>query len=150
MRRYYTGIIALTIAFIILFLTSCSLFIPSERFDGGKLLDSDEMSRIKSEVFATDTETEEQATESKSVCETEERSTEREVCSDENLSKAESETIGNLTKTVFWTESGTVWHLFKNCGYLKESKNILSGSVKEALEEGKEKVCTNCSKRQEP
>ncbi len=199
MRRYYSCIGALTIAIVILFLTSCSLFVPDDRFDGGKLLDSEEMSRIKYEIFATETETEDEIataaseslsfgesmteavdttslieeistvskeieediestllqteeilTESESVCDIGESCTEREVCSDESVTESEYETETPLTQTVYWTEYGTVWHLFEDCGHLKGSKSILSGSVEKAMEEGKIKLCSSCIKRQKP
>ena len=198
MRRYFFSISALIIALVILFLTSCSLFIPDDRFDGGKLLDSEEMSRIKSEIFATETETEdintttseslsftesiteavdatsltedtsiamteieediettlpqteELVTESESVYDIEESSIEIESCSDESISESEHETETPPSKTVYWTKSGTVWHLFEDCGYLKGSTSILSGSVEKAIEEGKSKLCSSCSKRQNP
>ncbi len=50
---------------------------------------------------------------------------------------------------VYWVTNGKVWHLFKDCGYLKNSNPILSGNVEEAVSEGKETVCSSCSKKQE-
>ena len=215
MIRYYTAICAAALALVLLFLTSCSLFIPDDRFDGGRLMDSEELSLIKSEIFATeaDTEvetepkvnadnvtkpdpenentavapesavgniteaidtpdfteeatavltenkeefesnlsqTEEIITESKSEGDNDKSNTESDESPDESNIETESETETKLMETVYWTKGGEVWHLFKDCGHLKNSKSILSGSVEDAIENGKEKVCSACSKRQEP
>ena len=48
---------------------------------------------------------------------------------------------------VYWTESGGVWHLSKDCGHLKKSKNIISGTEEEAKAAGKSKVCSSCEKK---
>lgn len=47
---------------------------------------------------------------------------------------------------VFWTEGGEVWHLTENCSSLSRSKNILSGSVDDAIGAGKERACMRCGK----
>ena len=46
---------------------------------------------------------------------------------------------------VYWTESGTVYHLTKECSSLRHSENILQGSVDEALLAKKERACKSCS-----
>ncbi len=47
---------------------------------------------------------------------------------------------------VYWTEGGEVWHLTENCSSLSRSKNILSGSVDDAIGAGKERACMRCGK----
>ena len=47
---------------------------------------------------------------------------------------------------VFWTPSGTLWHLTYECGYLSNSKTVYHGSVEEAKLEGKTKACERCGK----
>ncbi len=58
-------------------------------------------------------------------------------------STASTETV--LPEIVYWTESGTVYHLSKTCGTLRRSASILQGSVEEALEAKKERACKTCS-----
>ena len=48
--------------------------------------------------------------------------------------------------TVFWTDSGKVWHIKSECGSLKNAEKINNGSIDKALEAGKERVCKKCSK----
>ncbi|MBP3376052.1 MAG: hypothetical protein J6L83_04755 [Clostridia bacterium] len=48
--------------------------------------------------------------------------------------------------TVYWTKNGSVWHIDEECYRLNNSKEILSGSVEEAKESGKERVCSSCGK----
>lgn len=44
----------------------------------------------------------------------------------------------------FWTESGTVYHLYRDCQYLKNSRVVFSGNSSEAE---KERVCEICRRR---
>lgn len=47
---------------------------------------------------------------------------------------------------LFWTESGKVWHISRECSALKRSSNILSGNRSAAAEAGKERACSVCGK----
>lgn len=47
-------------------------------------------------------------------------------------------------KIVFWTPSGKSYHYDKNCKTLKKSKTILSGTIKEAEQNGKIDPCDIC------
>ena len=110
----------------------------------------------KEEFESNLSQTEEIITESESEGDNDKSNNESDESPDESNIETESETESEtetetkIMETVYWTKGGEVWHLFKDCGYLKNSKSILSGSVEEAIENGKEKVCTSCSKRQEP
>jgi hypothetical protein len=117
----------ISITFIpVILLTSCSILMPrQEVFDGGEILDKEMMDNIKSEIF--------NSTPSDDVS-----SLETEIES-ENVSNSEN-------ATVYWTEGGSVWHTDDRCGHLKRAKEILTGTVKEAIEAGKDKVCSSCAK----
>lgn len=52
----------------------------------------------------------------------------------------------NQTDTVYWVKNGGVWHLRRDCSSLSRSKEILSGTVDEAIAAGKERVCKLCGK----
>lgn len=56
-------------------------------------------------------------------------------------------TVTNDAETVFWAESGTVYHLRKTCPALAHSSEIFSGTVKEALGCNKEKLCARCAQK---
>ena len=47
-------------------------------------------------------------------------------------------------QTVYWVEGGEVWHTTSSCPSLSRSKNILSGSLDDAIAAGKERVCKRC------
>ena len=100
------------------------------------------ITEIEEDIETMLPQTEELVTESESVYDIEESSIE--------IEESEHETETPPAQTVYWTKSGTVWHLFEDCGYLKGSTSILSGSVEKAIEEGKLKLCSSCSKRQNP
>lgn len=55
----------------------------------------------------------------------------------------QSETV--LPDVVYWTKSGTVYHLRDSCSALRHSDNILQGSVEEAILAEKERACKICS-----
>lgn len=46
--------------------------------------------------------------------------------------------------TVYWTEGGSVWHKDIKCSSLSDSKDVLSGTVSDALAHGKERECKRC------
>ena len=46
--------------------------------------------------------------------------------------------------TVYYTESGTVWHKSADCPALSESKNVITGTQDEAESAGKDRACKRC------
>ena len=46
--------------------------------------------------------------------------------------------------TVFWTVSGSVWHVTAECSALAKSKSVLSGTEEQAKQAGKSRVCKRC------
>lgn len=52
--------------------------------------------------------------------------------------------------TVYWTASGTKYHTHRDCGSLKNSTNVISGTLEEALEAEKEGLCKRCEKKDNP
>ena len=47
--------------------------------------------------------------------------------------------------TVYYTESGSVWHITPECSALKRAEIILSGTKDQAQSAGKERACKKCS-----
>jgi hypothetical protein len=56
-----------------------------------------------------------------------------------------TEITGPLSKKSYWTPSGKSYHFSSNCTTLKRSSNILSGTLKEAISEGKKDPCNLCA-----
>ena len=164
------NITAIIIAVLVL-LSSCSYFEDNNRhFGGGELLDSEKMSEIKAELFS------DEATQSEFTKNSDKESTEPEDFSTEEYEQAIEETtdiiedseietqseINTATETetetkseslettnediVYWLESGKVWHTKRECSYIAKKENINSGKVADAIEAGKEKVCSRCDK----
>ena len=46
--------------------------------------------------------------------------------------------------TVFWTVSGSVWHVTAECSALAKSKSVSSGTEEQAKQAGKSRVCKRC------
>ena len=139
-------ITVLIIALLLIFsLTACSLLDTNDRFVGGELLDEEMMSEIIAEIFSDESKEEKEESDGYSndteICE--EESSCESITAEDNESKVPS----NDENIVYWTSSGKVWHTHKDCGSLKNSKEILSGSVDDALGEGKTKLCSYCENR---
>ncbi len=51
------------------------------------------------------------------------------------------------TEIVYWTASGTVYHLYDDCYHLNNTVDLLTGTATSAVENGKTRVCKNCEKK---
>ena len=56
-----------------------------------------------------------------------------------------TEVTGSLSRTAYWTAGGGSYHFSQNCTSLKRSRNIISGTLQEALDEGKTDPCNLCA-----
>ena len=160
--------VASVLAIFSLNLVSCSMFVPEKgSFYGGKILDNKVMEELRQEFLESETQTasetdsigkinsEAQAESTSTSIINSEANTETES-TDEISSKPQHETHTEETEnnqemsdTVYWAKSGSVWHLFRDCGYLKNSKEIKSGSIEEAIASGAQKMCSSCEKKKE-
>lgn len=61
----------------------------------------------------------------------------------EESSAVEDEIIEN---PCYWTPNGKTWHTDRDCHYIKNSKDVISGSVEQAKNEGKTSLCSACAK----
>lgn len=61
--------------------------------------------------------------------------------------KAEAESV--ITDDVFWSVFGHKYHLDQDCGALKNSATLYTGSVTEAIESGRTAICSFCAHRHE-
>lgn len=138
-------------------LCSCSLFIyDHSRFEGGKQLDDELLSEIRAEIFAEESvdisdnnsKDSENGESGEDTIEAKESNAETSLVyeTDENNSENSQETESDVAKTVYWVAGGTVWHLSPNCRYLKNSKNVVSGSEIEAIAAGIDRACSACKK----
>jgi hypothetical protein len=49
------------------------------------------------------------------------------------------------TNNVYWTKSGGRYHIYDNCGYIKNSTDIMNGTVAESYEtKGIDQLCQRC------
>lgn len=104
------------IPLLLLILSLLTACTPTDNFAAGHPLTKDEMESLSAELF----------TQGEEPGETSPVYTDREP------------------NTVYWTESGSVYHAYRDCYHLKESKSIKSGTVLTARMAGKERVCTEC------
>ncbi len=64
-----------------------------------------------------------------------------------NNGKTTQENNGETTQeysNVFWTDDGTVYHLYVQCPLLDNAEKLHSGSVEEAISNGKTRLCKRC------
>ena len=64
----------------------------------------------------------------------------------EMLSALQEEPSAEEAVYYFVTGSGTVYHSSASCTYLKNSGNVQTGSLSQALAAGKERLCSACAK----
>ena len=74
--------------------------------------------------------------------------------SNKNTSSSQTTTSKDITSsssnnssngTYYFTKSGKSYHTTKNCPTLSRSKNILEGTIKEAISQGKSDPCDRCN-----
>lgn len=159
MKKYIKVILAVLSAFLILLLCACDLDESSGNLQGGDLLDAGRISEIKDEVLATEETTAAETTSDENddgESHSDEKANDTEQTENtegtETQSNASTDTDStgfdeNVGDEVYWTESGGVWHLYRDCGHLKNSQNVLSGTVADAEEAGKDHVCSSCNKK---
>ena len=87
-------------------------------------------------------ETEGQATEEL----TEEASSLAETDGDVTDGEVTSKPVVDTDGTVYWTKGGSVYHSHEDCSHLSRSTNVLSGTIEEANEAGKLRLCATCAK----
>ena len=56
-----------------------------------------------------------------------------------------TEITGPLSKKTYWTSGGKSYHFSSNCTSLKRSSDVWSGTLKEAIAEGKRDPCNLCA-----
>ncbi len=93
----------------------------------------------------TEKESEEGRSETEASVETEIDTEGEGALESESASEHESEGESSEIGVVYWTKSGTVWHTRKECGHIKNSE-VISGTVDEAEEAGKIRLCSSCAK----
>lgn len=151
-------ILCVALAVMLIILPSCSMFwASSSTYSGGQILDDELMSSMRAEIIGENTEivkpgeTTQNKNETNEVVKDETESSQSNKETESDSSKEESTKKDNeeTDNTVYWTKGGGVYHLYKDCGYIKSSSEILSGTVEEALEAKKSGVCSRCQNRED-
>ena len=65
----------------------------------------------------------------------------------ESLEEMEANAIALGDGTVYWTPSGSVYHLDKDCYHILNSTEIISGTAADAMEAGKNRPCKYCAQK---
>ena len=65
----------------------------------------------------------------------------------ETLEEMQANAVALGDGTVYWTESGGVYHLNKDCGHIINSTEIYSGTAAAAMEAGKSRPCKSCAQK---
>ena len=114
----------LLVTITVILSSSCALRVQeNDEYYGGESMNAQILSDIAESIFAEDYESE---------------------------SGYEDETISDKSEhdgVYYWTDSGSVYHKWKNCGHIKNSKDLKSGTLDEAILSGKEKLCSSCDKK---
>ena len=55
----------------------------------------------------------------------------------------------SFENAVYWVQNGEVWHISSDCGHIKSGSEVIYGTEKNAIECGKLRLCSSCSKKTE-
>ena len=114
--------IALTLTLILLATSCASKVEVNDEYYGGESMNAEILSEIAESIF----------NESSDI-------------SGDNTSSEESERKAH-DGIYYWTDSGSVYHKWADCGHIKNSQNIKSGILDDAILAGKLKLCSSCEK----
>ena len=141
---------------ILLLICGCSAYLPeSETVSSGELLTPEYMAEISQKLAEGQNTTLEipsedytSKIEDSSILEGDDSQTEddsvTQVISTFQQTDCTATSNEIIVSVVYWTESGSVWHNKKDCSALARSKSIMNGSIHDAVEAGKERVCKRC------
>lgn len=131
MKRFFCVLAALLTLAVAM--SSCSYFEAKDRYKGGQLLDDELLADIREEIFSSRLYDEDLI---------------ESFGTESDLHLSESDTDAETADLVYWTDGGSVWHTYSNCGHLKNSNNAVhSGTRDEAREAGKTRLCSSCAKK---
>ena len=162
MKRLTRTILLTVIVIFLCTLCSCSILtFDKTEVKGGMPLNDELMQVIKGEIFSENSKADSTDKKSEHSENTDISNNESDNSNNENESST-AETVNdeyvesslvtdkeNTENLCYWTESGSVWHTYRDCHHIKKSSNVLSGSDEEARAAGKDHVCTSCEKRKE-
>ena len=145
-KNTITIFIALIIA---LSICSCGFDESESKIRGGELLNGEKLSEIKDKILSTESDPEQEMISDTSDYD-EEKSSQFESedsCETDinSVTEKQDEFSSEINHEVYWLEGGSVWHASPKCRYL-ENTEYISGTVDEAKEAGKSKVCSSCGK----
>ena len=122
MKRLLTFSICTVLSLLIF--TSCAKdYQTSDDFYGGESLNADILSSIAESIF-------------------------NEVGTEENgKNQGNVDLRAEHDGVYYWTAGGSVYHKWSDCGHLKNSTDVISGSEQDAILAGKQKLCSSCEKK---
>lgn len=118
---------SICVCFLILsifFVSSCAAHTSSnDEYYGGESLNAEILSEIAESIF---------------------NESDSQEIGEDNANESSSSTNSGI---YYWTDGGSVYHKYSDCGHLKNSENIRFGSKQEAELAGKTKMCSTCDKK---
>ena len=125
--------LALLMTVLLLVLPSCG---TSDDFKGGRPISKEDLESVSASLFTTTAEPEDEPTATPPTDET--------TASDTDTDTEPAET--DLSDTVYWLSTGSVYHLDPNCSYIAGKENVNETSLQEAEENGR-RLCKTCEKK---
>ena len=139
--------ILLSIAMIMLLATalvSCSFDESENNYRGGDLLDEEKMSEIRNEVLGGSNGDSDNSIDNDATLKPE--GTQKDTEGTERNETERSDFEVDTATIVYWTDSGSVWHISRDCYHIK-NKEVASGTVSEAEAAGHKSSCKTCNKK---
>ena len=122
MKRIKSFVIIISLILLATLLTACA---AKEPFDAGAPMSADDVAALREELLGK------QENEKK----------------EENTDQSPEDNTDTLQgATVYWLESGSVYHTNVSCYHIKEKPNVRSGTVADAGAAGKTRLCSSCAR----
>lgn len=112
--------------FLVMAMFACGFDESKRNLSGGELIDNERISAIQNEILSEDT----------NIDDAED--------TDKEIDSSILEAYPDSGETVYWTESGDVWHKSTSCTHIKDNSEPFAGTVTEAVEAGKIRPCARC------
>ena len=135
------------ILLLTLSLASCAFDESENNYRGGELIDDEKMSEIKNELLGAENDaSNDPDAPSNPDADKDSGGTQRDTEGTERNETERSDFEVDTATIVYWTDSGSVWHISRDCYHIK-NKEVASGTVSEAEAAGHKSGCKTCNKK---
>ena len=139
--RFCSILILLMVSALVMSVSSCSAYSDfSHEYYGGDKINAEILSEIAESLFR-ETDKYEYSHDDENSDDLYENNSGNIIDKEQNSAPEDTYSDSDI---FYWTQNGEVWHKSKDCRYLKNSKEIFSGTDSDAAAAGKVRPCSAC------